>query len=42
MMDKLKPYTHTSKRGLWIYGPAGDGKDYFIRQVIKKLGYDPD
>ena len=28
------------KRGLYIYGPAGSGKKFFIKNILKKLNYD--
>lgn len=36
LMQRLKPYTHYSLRGLWIYGPAGSGKDYYVNQIIQR------
>lgn len=28
------------KRGMYIYGPPGSGKTYFINSILKNLGYD--
>lgn len=35
-MERLKPYTHHSLRGLWVWGASGTGKDYFIREVCRR------
>ena len=28
------------KRGIYVYGPAGVGKTYFVNSVLSKMGYD--
>ena len=33
-------YDLTTKRGLYLYGPPGIGKTYFIKYVLKLLNYD--
>ena len=30
----------TIKRGIYIYGPTGSGKTYFVNSLLKKLNYD--
>ena len=30
----------TIKRGIYIYGPTGSGKTYFINSLLKSLNYD--
>jgi len=30
----------TSKRGIYIYGPPGIGKTYFVKDILVKLNYD--
>lgn len=30
----------TIKRGIYLYGPPGSGKTYFVNEVLTKLGYD--
>ena len=29
----------TIKRGIYIYGPTGSGKTYFVNSLLKKLNY---
>ena len=33
-------YNVLIKRGIYIYGPPGSGKTFFIKQILKKLNYD--
>jgi len=33
-------YDLTTKRGIYLYGPPGIGKTYFIKETLIKLGYD--
>ena len=33
-------YDLTTKRGVYLYGPPGIGKTYFIKETLIKLGYD--
>ena len=28
------------KRGVYVYGPPGIGKTYFVKDILKKLNYD--
>ena len=28
------------KRGIYLYGPPGSGKTYFVHELLIKLGYD--
>ena len=30
----------TIKRGIYLYGPPGSGKTYFVNELLTKLGYD--
>ena len=30
----------TIKRGIYLYGPPGSGKTYFVKDILNKLGYD--
>ena len=33
-------YNVLIKRGIYIYGPPGSGKTFFIKQILKELNYD--
>ena len=39
LFEKNKKLMQT-RRGIYIYGSPGSGKTYFVKQILKKLGYD--